>query len=145
MRDIISLRELSKENILSILERAKELEESPEPKLLENKILSLLFFEPSTRTKLSFQAAMQRLGGTCLSVEDNGTTSLSKGESISDTIKITGLYSDAMVVRSPYEGAARLASEVLEKPVINAGDGANQHPTQTLLDLYTIQKEKGWY
>ena len=143
MRDIISLRELSKEDILSILERAKELEESPEPKLLENKILSLLFFEPSTRTKLSFQAAMQRLGGTCLSVEDNGTTSLSKGESISDTIKITGLYSDAMVVRSPYEGAARLASEVLEKPVINAGDGANQHPTQTLLDLYTIQKEKG--
>ncbi len=143
MRDIISLRELSKEDILSILERAKELEENPAPKLLENKILSLLFFEPSTRTKLSFQAAMQRLGGSCLSVEDNGTTSLSKGETISDTITITGLYSDIMVVRSPYEGTARLASEILKKPVINAGDGANQHPTQTLLDLYTIQKEKG--
>jgi len=143
MKDIITLRTLSKEDILKIVDRAKELEENPNLDLLNGKILSTVFFEPSTRTKLSFISAMYKLGGKVIELDGGGNNSLKKGESISDTLRMMGLYTDIMAVRAPYEGTAKRASEILNIPVINAGDGANQHPTQTLLDLYTIKKEKG--
>ena len=143
MKEILSLNNLTKEDILTILERARGLENSPQPQELENKILSAVFFEPSTRTKLSFISAMYGLGGKVIELDGGGNNSLKKGETISDTLTMMGLYTDIMAIRSPYEGTAARASEILSIPVINAGDGANQHPTQTLLDLYTIQKEHG--
>lgn len=143
MKEILSLNNLTKEDILVILEEAKKLENNPAPNLLEDKILSAVFFEPSTRTKLSFISAMYRLGGKVIELDGGGNNSLKKGETISDTLTMMGLYTDIMAVRSPYEGTANRASEILDIPVINAGDGSNQHPTQTLLDLYTIQKEYG--
>jgi len=143
MKEILSLNNLNKEDILTILDRARELENNPQPRELENKILSAVFFEPSTRTKLSFVSAMYRLGGKVIELDGGGNNSLKKGETISDTLTMMGLYTDIMAIRSPYEGTAKRASEILDIPVINAGDGANQHPTQTLLDLYTIQKEHG--
>ena len=143
MKEILSLNNLAVEDILSILKKAKELEDNPQPNELENKILSTVFFEPSTRTKLSFISAMYRLGGKVIELDGGGNNSLKKGETISDTLTMMGLYTDIMAIRSPYEGTAKRASEILDIPIINAGDGANQHPTQTLLDLYTIQKEQG--
>lgn len=143
MKEILSLNNLTVKDILNILDKAKELENNPKPCELENKILSTVFFEPSTRTKLSFISAMYRLGGKVIELNEGGNNSLKKGETISDTLTMMGLYTDIMAIRSPYEGTAKRASEILNIPVINAGDGANQHPTQTLLDLYTIQKEKG--
>src|SRR5207245_7419507 len=110
---------------------------------LEGKILSTLFFEPSTRTRLSFESAMARLGGRVLGFSGTEGTSVQKGETLADTIRMVEAYSDVIVLRHPQEGAARLAAEFTDKPVINAGDGAGQHPTQTLLDLYTIWDEKG--
>jgi aspartate carbamoyltransferase catalytic subunit len=110
---------------------------------LKGKILANLFFEPSTRTRLSFASAMQKLGGSVIGFEDITSTSVAKGESLIDTIKTVEKYCDVIVIRHPKEGSARLAAEISEKPVINAGDGANQHPTQTILDLYTIKKLKG--
>jgi aspartate carbamoyltransferase catalytic subunit len=110
---------------------------------MQGKILANMFFEPSTRTKFSFASAMQKLGGQVLTLEDTESTSIVKGESLIDTIKMMERYSDLMVIRHPREGSARLAAEVSSKPVINGGDGANQHPTQTLLDLYTIRRLKG--
>ncbi|HWG92031.1 MAG TPA: aspartate carbamoyltransferase [Candidatus Thermoplasmatota archaeon] len=107
------------------------------------KVLSTLFFEPSTRTRLSFESAMARLGGTTLTVSEASNTSAVKGETLADTIRMVAAYSDAIVLRHPREGAARLAARYSRVPVINAGDGAGQHPTQTLLDLFTIRKEKG--
>lgn len=143
MKDIISIRDLSKENILYILDKAKEMDEGYKPLLLKGKILATLFFEPSTRTRLSFESAMHSLGGSVIGFADAKISSASKGESLWDSIKVISSYSDVIVIRHPLEGAARLASESAGVPVINGGDGANQHPTQTLLDLYTIKKNLG--
>lgn len=140
-RDIISVRDFSLSDLLYIL-KASEKMEKDRPKLLEGKILSTLFFEPSTRTRLSFESAMLRLGGNVIGFSDVKISSVKKGETVWDTIKMAEKYSDVIVIRSPVEGAARLAAEAASVPVINGGDGANQHPTQMLLDLYTIQKTK---
>ena len=142
-RDIISIHDFSKEELLFILKTAKLMEKNPNPNLLKEKILAALFFEPSTRTRLSFISAMEQLGGKAMGFATSGVTSIKKGETLWDTIKMVEQYSDVIIMRHPLEGAARLAAEAASIPVINAGDGSNQHPTQTLLDLYTIQKEKG--
>ena len=145
-KDIISMNDMSKEEILSILEIAGKIEKTPEKeklKFLQGKIVSTLFFEPSTRTKMSFESAALRLGAEILHFPPLEQTSLKKGESFTDTIKMVESYSDAIVVRHPFDGAARLAANTSKKPVLNAGDGSNQHPSQTLLDLYTILEEKG--
>ena len=128
---------------MGILKRAKELlpvaKGNKKSKALDGKILATCFFEASTRTRLSFESAMQRLGGSCIGFADPSATSHLKGETLSDTIRMVAGYSDAVVLRHPREGAAKLASEVSEVPIINGGDGAGQHPTQTLLDLFTIK------
>lgn len=142
-KDIISIRDLTKEELLYILKIAKKIESSPNPNLLRGKILGALFFEPSTRTKLSFESAMQKLGGSLIGFSSAEGTSVKKGETLWDTIKMVEQYSDIIVIRHSMDGAARLAAEAASIPIINAGDGSNQHPSQTLLDLYTIQKEKG--
>ena len=146
MKDIISMNDMSKEEILEILEIAEKIEKtSEEEKLnfLKGKIIATLFFEPSTRTKMSFESAAFRLGAQVLQLPPLELSSVKKGESFSDTIKMVESYSDVIVVRHPNDGAARLASTTSQKPVLNAGDGSNQHPSQTLLDLYTIKDEKG--
>ena len=146
MKDIISMNDISKEEILEILEIAEKIEKtSEEEKLnfLKGKIIATLFFEPSTRTKMSFESAAFRLGAQVLQLPPLELSSVKKGESFSDTIKMVESYSDVIVVRHPNDGAARLASTTSQKPVLNAGDGSNQHPSPTLLDLYTIKEEKG--
>ena len=146
MKDIISMNDMSKEEILEILEIAKKIEKTSEEKklnFLKGKIIATLFFEPSTRTKMSFESAAFRLGAQVLQLPPLELSSVKKGESFSDTIKMVESYSDVIVVRHPNDGAARLASTTSQKPVLNAGDGSNQHPSQTLLDLYTIKDEKG--
>ncbi len=143
MKDIISMRSLTKEQIEKILEMARKLEENPQPELLKGKVVSALFFEPSTRTRLSFYSAAQRLGAQVLGFDSPDGTSLKKGESLSDTIRMAEAYSDVIVMRHPLDGSAKLAAEAARVPVLNAGDGSNQHPSQTLLDLYTIKKERG--
>jgi len=140
-RNIVSIRDFSKEDLLHVLKVSKEME-GENPTLLAGKILSTLFFEPSTRTRLSFESAMCRLGGKIIGFSDEKVSSVKKGETIWDTAKMAEQYSDVIVIRTPIEGSARLAAEATSVPVINGGDGANQHPTQTLLDLYTIQKAK---
>lgn len=142
MKDIISVRDLSLEEIEHILKVASNMEGGTTP-LLEGRMLGTLFFEPSTRTRLSFESAMRRLGGDVLGFASPTGTSVAKGESLADTIRTVGSYADIIAIRHPREGSARLAAEVSSRPVINAGDGSNQHPTQTLLDIYTIKKEKG--
>ncbi|MBU0628495.1 MAG: aspartate carbamoyltransferase [Nanoarchaeota archaeon] len=142
-RDIISIRDFSKKDLLYLLSIAKRMEQSPDTSLLNNKIASLLFFEPSTRTRLSFDSAFKKLGGKTIGFAQAEVTSVKKGETLWDTIKMVEQYSDVIIMRHYIEGAARLAAEAASIPVLNAGDGANQHPTQTLLDLYTILKEKG--
>lgn len=141
-RDIISIRDLTKGEIEYILKTSETMERLKTTNALKGKILSCLFFEPSTRTRLSFEAAMERMGGKVIGFSDSLTTSAAKGENLLDTIKTVEKYCDAIVIRHPKEGSARLSAEVSEKPIINAGDGSNQHPTQTLLDLYTIKREK---
>lgn len=146
MKDIISMNDMSKEKILEILEIAEKIENSSEEEklnFLKGKIIATLFFEPSTRTKMSFESAAFRLGAQVLQLPPLEQSSVKKGESFSDTIRMVESYSDVIVVRHPNDGAARLASTTSKKPVINAGDGSNQHPSQTLLDLYTIKEEKG--
>jgi aspartate carbamoyltransferase catalytic subunit len=140
--DLISIRDLGKKDIEGILDSADMIHNGKKTPELGGKILATLFFEPSTRTKLSFQAASLRCGMGYLDFQPE-MSSLKKGESFSDTIKVVSGYADAIAVRHPKEGAARLAADLTEKPVINAGDGANQHPTQTLIDLFTIKKNKG--
>jgi len=140
-RDIVSIRDFSKQDLLHVLKVSKGMERD-KPTLLSGKILATLFFEPSTRTRLSFESAMCRLGGKIIGFSDEKVSSVKKGETIWDTAKMAERYSDVIVIRSPIEGSARLAAEAASVPVINGGDGANQHPTQTLLDLYTIQKAK---
>ena len=142
-RDIISIRDFSKQELLYILSVAKKIEKNPDSSLLKSKLAALLFYEPSTRTRLSFDSAFKRLGGNTTGFAQGEVTSMKKGETLWDTIKMVEQYADVIVIRHPLEGSARLAAEAASIPVINAGDGANQHPTQTLLDLYTIQKEKG--
>jgi len=141
-RDVISIRDFSREEIDLVLEASTRVE-SETRELLQGKVLGTLFFEPSTRTKLSFESAMVGLGGKYIGFGESSSTSTAKGESLADTIRVVEGYCDVMVVRHSIEGAARLAAEVSRKPIINGGDGANQHPTQTFLDLYTIQKTKG--
>lgn len=144
-KDIISMNDMSKEEIINILEIAKKIENTNEKEKLDylkGKIISTLFFEPSTRTKMSFESAAQRLGAQVLPLPPLEYTSLKKGESFTDTIKMVESYSDIIVIRHPLDGAARLASNTSRKPIINAGNGSNQHPSQTLLDLYTILEEK---
>lgn len=141
-KDIVSMRDLTKEEILYILEIASSFEGFDRP-ILTGKILANLFFEPSTRTRLSFHAAIARLGGTALGFADAAISSISKGESLVDTIRVVENYCDIIVLRHRLEGAARLAADATDRPVINGGDGANQHPTQTLLDLYTIKDLHG--
>ena len=146
-RDILSIRDLSRADIEAVLKAAKDQVPIAEGKkvsrALEGKILATLFFEPSTRTRLSFESAMHRLGGRAIGFGTPEGTSVQKGETLADTVRMVESYSDAIVLRHPHEGAARLAAEFSSKPVVNAGDGAGQHPTQTLLDLYTIWSEKG--
>ncbi|MFQ6137070.1 MAG: aspartate carbamoyltransferase [Candidatus Hydrothermarchaeales archaeon] len=142
-RDIISIRDLNRAEIEDILNVSGDMDKKKGKKLdlLKGKILACLFFEPSTRTRLSFETAMERMGGAVVAAADSKMMSIAKGESLIDTIKTVESYSDAIVIRHPKEGSARLAADISEKPVINAGDGSNQHPTQTLLDLYTIKRE----
>ncbi len=140
---LVSITDYSKEDILRILDVAAQFESNPNTKLLEGKLVATLFFEPSTRTRLSFETAVNRLGGRVIGFSDAATSSSSKGESLKDTIKMVSNYVDLIIMRHPVEGAARYASEVASVPVINAGDGANQHPTQTMLDLYSIKKTQG--
>lgn len=142
-KHIISIRDLTKEQLLYIVATAEKLDKEPQPDLMKGKLLASLFFEPSTRTRLSFETAMNKLSGRVVGFASAQTSSASKGETLADTIKIASGYADVIAMRHPTEGAARLASEVSTVPVINGGDGSNQHPTQTLLDLYTIKKEKG--
>lgn len=143
MTNFISIKDFSKNDILNILGIAQELLESPNSNLLKGKIVGSLFFEPSTRTRLSFTSAAYRVGAQVLGFESPDATSLKKGESLRDTIKMVEAYSDVIVMRHNIEGAAKFASLISKKPVINAGDGANEHPSQTLLDLFTIKRELG--
>ncbi|MEI8086686.1 MAG: aspartate carbamoyltransferase [Paludibacter sp.] len=140
---LVSIADYSKEEILAILDSAADFEANPNRKTLDGKVIATLFFEPSTRTRLSFETAVIRLGGSIIGFSDAATSSSSKGETLNDTIHMVSCYADAIVMRHPLEGAARYASEVSPVPIINAGDGANQHPSQTLLDLYSILKTQG--
>ncbi len=143
MKHLVSINQLSSEEILHLLDRAALFEQNPNRKLLEGRVIATLFFEPSTRTRLSFETAVNRLGGRVIGFSDASTSSSSKGESLKDTISMVGNYADAIVMRHYLEGAALYASELDRAPIINAGDGANQHPSQTLLDLYAIRKTQG--
>lgn len=140
---LVSIDDISKEEILDLLERARFFEEHPNHKVLDGKVVATLFFEPSTRTRLSFETAVNRLGGRVIGFSDPAATSTSKGETLKDTIKMVSNYVDLIIMRHYLEGAARYATEVSDTPVINAGDGANQHPSQTMLDLYSIYKTQG--
>ena len=142
-KSLVSISDLSREEILSLLETARKFEQNPNRRLLEGKVVATLFFEPSTRTRLSFETAVNRLGGRVIGFSDASNTSTSKGETLKDTIKMVSNYADLIVMRHFLEGAALYATEVTEVPVINAGDGANQHPSQTMLDLYSIYKTQG--
>lgn len=142
-KSLISINDYSKEDYLRILELAAEFEKNPKQNLLQGYVIATLFFEPSTRTRLSFESAVNRLGGSVIGFAEAGVSSVTKGETLRDTIRTVSNYCDLIVMRHPLEGSARFASEVSSVPVINAGDGANQHPTQTLLDLYSINKTQG--
>ncbi len=142
-KSLISITDFSTEAIVRILEIANEFENNPQPHLLDGKVVATLFFEPSTRTRLSFESAINRMGGRVIGFSDPNISSVSKGETLKDTIRIVSNYCDLIVMRHPLEGSSRYASEVATVPVINAGDGANQHPTQTLLDMYSIKKTQG--
>lgn len=146
-KDLISIRDLEKGDVDLLLEHAKEMDEALKKgkslNILKDKIVATVFFEPSTRTKMSFQTAAKRLGGQIINFTSVESSSMKKGESLADTLRMIDRYSDIIVIRHPLEGSARYASEICEKPIINAGDGGNQHPTQTLLDLFAIKEMKG--
>ena len=151
-RSVVSIEDVTREEILLLLDEARRMQRYDGgvgsgwrrvPRTLDGRVLGLLFFEPSTRTRLSFESALLRLGGSAMGFADARMSSLSKGESLLDTIRVVEGYCDAIVLRHPREGAARLAAEVAHVPVINGGDGSNQHPTQTLLDLFTIREAAG--
>lgn len=147
LKNIISIKDFKRSDIDYILNEASKLENIAQSKEiseeLKGKILGLMFFEPSTRTRMSFETSMKRLSGECIGFESSGSSSVSKGESIADTAKMFEGYCDALVIRHELEGVSKFISDIVNVPVINAGDGAGQHPTQTLLDLYTIKKEIG--
>ena len=140
---IVSINDISKEEILELLKTAAYFEEHPNHKILDGKVIATLFFEPSTRTRLSFETAVNRLGGRIIGFSDPSVSSTSKGETLKDTIIMVSNYVDLIIMRHYLEGAARYASEVTDTPIINAGDGAHQHPSQTMLDLYSIYKTQG--
>lgn len=142
-KSLISIHDFTKEEMLHVLDVAQEFEKNKVQPILRDKVIATLFFEPSTRTRLSFETASNRLGARVIGFSDAGNTSVSKGETLKDTIKMVSNYVDLIVMRHPLEGAARYASEVASVPVINAGDGANQHPSQTMLDLFTIRQTQG--
>ncbi len=139
-KSLVSIDDFSTEEILKILDLAEKFEKEPTSRCLEGKVIATLFFEPSTRTRLSFESAISRLGGKIVGFSDASSSSVTKGETLNDTIRTVSNYCDLIVMRHPSEGSARFASEIASVPVINAGDGANQHPSQTLLDLYSIRK-----
>jgi aspartate carbamoyltransferase catalytic subunit len=142
-RDLISIDDLTLEQIeryLALAEKVERLPPDQKRTRLPGRVLAVMFYEPSTRTRLSFESAMCRLGGSVIGFSEAGSTSVAKGESLRDTARTVERYADVMVIRHPREGAARTVAEAAQVPVINAGDGANQHPSQTLLDLYTIRK-----
>ncbi len=145
-KDLVSISDLGREDIESILELAETMipyaRGEKTHRALDGRIMGNLFFEPSTRTKLSFESAAHRLGCNVIDVSEMSMTSIAKGETLSDTIRMVDAYCDVIVLRHPYEGAARLAADVSENPVINAGDGAGSHPTQMLLDLFTMKQAK---
>lgn len=142
-KSLISIQDFTKDEILHVLDVAKEFEKNREQNFLAGKVIACLFFEPSTRTRLSFEAAVNRLGARVIGFPDAKNTSVTKGETLEDTIKIVSNYVDMIVMRHPQEGAAAIAAGVSPVPVVNAGDGSNQHPTQTLLDMYTIRQTQG--
>lgn len=142
-KSLVSINDFSKDEILRIIELAAEFEANPNQPLLQGRVIASLFFEPSTRTRLSFETAINRLGGRVIGFSDANATSTTKGETLKDTIIMVSNYADLIVMRHPLEGAARYASEQSRVPVVNAGDGANQHPSQTLLDMYSISKTQG--
>lgn len=142
-RSLVSIDDLSTAEILKILKLAAEFEKNPVQDILRGKVVATLFFEPSTRTRLSFESAVNKLGGKIIGFTDSSTSSVTKGETLNDTIRTVNNYVDLIVMRHPIEGSARYASEISTVPVVNAGDGANQHPTQTLLDLFSILKTQG--
>lgn len=142
-KSLVSIDDISRDEILDLIEKAKYFEENPNMKVLDGKVVATLFFEPSTRTRLSFETAVNRLGGRVIGFSDASTSSSAKGETLKDTIKMVSNYADLIVMRHYLEGAARYATEVTEVPIINAGDGSNQHPSQTMLDLYSISKTQG--
>ncbi len=143
MKSLISMRDLDKKHILALIEKAGKIEKKEIWPDMKGRVMASLFFEPSTRTQLSFDSAMKRLGGEVILMSGTKGTSVEKGETLSDTVKVVNQYSDIIVVRHPNEGAARYISEQVDVPVVNAGDGSNQHPTQSMLDLYSISKTQG--
>lgn len=143
MKHLVSISHCSAEDIMRILDRATLFERNPNRDFLRGRVVATLFFEPSTRTRLSFETAVCRLGGKVIGFSDASTSSSTKGETLKDTIKIVSNYADAIVMRHYLEGAAQYATEVSPVPIINAGDGSNQHPSQTLLDLYSIRQTQG--
>ncbi len=144
-RDIVSIRDFSRDEIEYIMDITRIMEPLTKrgSTMLQGRTLATLFFEPSTRTRMSFESAMQKLGGNCISIAESRTSSLEKGESLADTVRTLENYADLLVIRHPLDGSARMAAEMASVPVINAGSGAEEHPTQALLDLYTIQREVG--
>lgn len=141
--DFVTIANMSKEEILYLIKMAEEFEKNPNRELLKGKIVATLFFEPSTRTRLSFETAANRLGAKVISITDAKASSVSKGETLKDTLLMVANYSDIIVMRHFIEGAAVYASEVANVPIVNAGDGAHMHPSQCLLDLYSIYKTQG--
>ena len=142
-KSLVSISDLTPEEMNRLLRDAEFFEKNPNHKILDGRVVATLFFEPSTRTRLSFETAVNRLGGRIIGFSDATSTSTSKGETLKDTIKMVANYVDLIIMRHHLEGAARYASEVTDIPIINAGDGANQHPSQTMLDLYSIYKTQG--
>ncbi len=142
-KSLVSIDDFTTDEIFYILELAAEFEKNPRQNIMSGMVVATLFFEPSTRTRLSFESAVNKLGGRIIGFSDSSSSSVSKGETLKDTILTVANYSDLIVMRHPLDGSARYASELSHVPVINAGDGANQHPTQTLLDLYSIKKTQG--
>lgn len=140
MKSLVSIVDYSKDDIIRIIQKAEFFEQNPNQNFLDGKICATLFFEPSTRTRLSFETAVKRMGGKIIGFSDAATTSSAKGETLKDTILMVSNYADLIIMRHHLEGAARYASEVTKIPIINAGDGANQHPSQTMLDIYSIYK-----
>ena len=142
-KSLVSINDFTREEHIHILDLAEEFEKAPTQNILQDYVVATLFFEPSTRTRLSFESAASRLGAKVIGFSEPGSSSVQKGESLRDTIMMVSNYSDIIIMRHPKEGSARFASEVAKVPIINAGDGANQHPTQTLLDMYSIRKTQG--